>query len=121
MGSTRAFKTGLAHGRRKNALTEEISRSPTAKRVTVIYNDKKIKKGVTERRGSEGNCEWRGTDPRRGLYNWEGLEGKLFIPVRGVEFGRTVLVCLATIFCLDEKQITQLVVNLNHRQADQLV
>jgi len=44
MGSTRAFKTGLAHGRRKNALTEEISRSPTAKRVTVIYNDKKKKR-----------------------------------------------------------------------------
>ena len=98
MGSTRAFKTGLAHGRRKNALTEEISRSPTAKRVTVIYNDKEKKKGVTERRGSEGNCEWRRTDLRRGLYNWEVLEGKWLNPVCGVEFGRTFSVCLATIF-----------------------
>jgi hypothetical protein len=44
MGSTLAFRTGFAHGRRKNALAEEINRSPTAKRETVIIcNDKKNK------------------------------------------------------------------------------
>ena len=75
------------------------------------------KKGVTERRGSEGNCEWRRTDLRRGLYNWEVLEGKLLNPVRGVEFGRTFLVCLATIFFfLDEGQITAARRQLNHQR-----
>jgi hypothetical protein len=79
MGSTRAFKTGLAHGRRKNALTEEISRSPTAKRVKVIYNDKKVKKkkkGGAERSGSEGSCEWRRTGLTQGDFiigsYWKG-------------------------------------------------
>ena len=39
MGSTLAFKTGPAHGRRQKALAEGISRSPAAKRVEIICNE----------------------------------------------------------------------------------
>jgi len=36
MGSTLAFRIGFEHGRRKNALTEGMSRSPAVKRVTIM-------------------------------------------------------------------------------------
>jgi len=59
MGSTLAFRTGFAHGRRKNALAEEINRSPIAKRERVIiYNEKQRKvgrKGVEERAAVNGD------------------------------------------------------------------
>jgi hypothetical protein len=57
MGSTLAFRTGFAHGRRKNALAEGKSRSPAAKRVTIILEQmrrpRKREKGETKRSGSE--------------------------------------------------------------------
>ncbi len=56
MGSTLAFRTGFAHGRRQKALAEGMSRSPAAKRVTIIRNRydnreerKERQKGVEER------------------------------------------------------------------------
>ena len=56
MGSTLAFRTGFEHGRRKNALAEGISRSPAARRVTIIRKRcddpekrKEREKGVEER------------------------------------------------------------------------
>jgi hypothetical protein len=62
MGSTLAFRTGFAHGRRKNALAEGKSRSPAAKRVEIICNrcddPEKIKdrqKGVEERATGNGD------------------------------------------------------------------
>lgn len=59
MGSTFAFRTGFEHGRRKNALAEEINRSPTANRESVIIDNYKKNKGGTKRSGREGSCEWR--------------------------------------------------------------
>jgi hypothetical protein len=52
IGSTLASKTGFSHGSRQNALTEEIRRSPKAKRETVIYNNNK---GVTKRENARAN------------------------------------------------------------------
>jgi hypothetical protein len=56
MGSTLAFRTGLAHGRRKNALAEGMSKSHAEKRVTIIRNKcddaekrNEREKGVEER------------------------------------------------------------------------
>jgi hypothetical protein len=53
IGSTLASKTGFSHGSRQNALTEEIRRSPKAKRETVIYNNNK--EGVTKRENARAN------------------------------------------------------------------
>ena len=62
MGSTLAFKTGLAHGRRKKALAEGMSRSPAVKRVAIIRNRcedgdkiKERQKGVEERATENGD------------------------------------------------------------------
>lgn len=59
MGSTLAFRTGFAHGRRQNALAEGKSRSPAAKREAIIVTDASLRKnkGETERSGREGNWE----------------------------------------------------------------
>jgi len=62
MGSTLAFRTGCPHGRRKNALAEGKSRSPAAKRVTIILDrcdgPEKRERRDKKECGSEGNWEW---------------------------------------------------------------
>jgi len=62
IGSTLAFRIGIEHGRRKNALTEGMSRSPAVKSVAIMRNrcddpEKRNEgeKGVEERETGNGD------------------------------------------------------------------
>lgn len=54
IGSTRASRTGWAHGKRQKALEERINRSPMVKRETIILSKESDEKECDEKERRDG-------------------------------------------------------------------
>ncbi|KAI0284870.1 hypothetical protein BC826DRAFT_132252 [Russula brevipes] len=82
MGSALASKTGFVHGRRQNAVVEGISRSPMAKRVTIICTrykrEKRHKRRDEKERRKRAAANSGKVTKLEGLYV-AALAGELFI------------------------------------------